>query len=346
MICLDCEPPIVVVAAIIGEDGHARISQSFTPRSNPCTNPAILAIKQSSFQPARLNRLPVAVKVCLSVSFGPDQPSFPSLVRCPRQAESDRQDEEDSLPAEARATKYGREVAPNTTGPMETSAPKPIPDEYGVYSVGPGIASPRLTSAAEATPAEAVGGCTHPIVVSAVIAVDGSIKVHGVYAVNPPHNQPCDNLAIVTIEQSRAQPATLNGVPVPIHVCLGVPFGRPVPPVTRPTYCPHGIGATPIGDTDAFVSQPGTKLPVVIFSPTALQYTWEARKKKIHGSVIISLLVTEDGLPTDPHVLKSLGYGLDEIALDAARKYRFQPATLDGKPVPVRTTVELKFRLD
>jgi TonB family protein len=57
------------------------------------------------------------------------------------------------------------------------------------------------------------------------------------------------------------------------------------------------------------------------------------------------MLVTEDGTPTDFRVEKSLGYGLDEKALQAAAKYRFKPAMRDGNPVSQRITVEMNFRL-
>jgi protein TonB len=45
-------------------------------------------------------------------------------------------------------------------------------------------------------------------------------------------------------------------------------------------------------------------------------------------------------------VIRTLGMGLDEKALEAVRKYKFKPAMKDGKtPVPVMITVEVNFRL-
>jgi protein TonB len=60
---------------------------------------------------------------------------------------------------------------------------------------------------------------------------------------------------------------------------------------------------------------------------------------------VVSLLVDTDGNPQNFCVQKPGGYGMDEEAIKAAAKYRFQPATKDGKPVPVRTTLEVRFRL-
>ena len=49
--------------------------------------------------------------------------------------------------------------------------------------------------------------------------------------------------------------------------------------------------------------------------------------------------------PQNPRVIRSLGMGLDEKALGAVRQYRFKPALKDGKPVAVRITVSVNFRL-
>jgi protein TonB len=43
--------------------------------------------------------------------------------------------------------------------------------------------------------------------------------------------------------------------------------------------------------------------------------------------------------------MQALGMGLDEKALEAVRRYRFKPAMKDGRPVPVRITVEVDFRM-
>ena len=60
---------------------------------------------------------------------------------------------------------------------------------------------------------------------------------------------------------------------------------------------------------------------------------------------MISIIVDSRGYPQSPRVVRSLGMGLDEKALDAVRRYRFKPAMKDGKPVPVMITVEVNFRL-
>jgi periplasmic protein TonB len=60
---------------------------------------------------------------------------------------------------------------------------------------------------------------------------------------------------------------------------------------------------------------------------------------------LISLIVDAQGNPQNPRVVQRLGMGLDEKALEAVLKYRFKPAKKDGKPVPVRISVMVNFRL-
>lgn len=89
----------------------------------------------------------------------------------------------------------------------------------------------------------------------------------------------------------------------------------------------------------------GVSAPVAIFTPEA-EFSDEARRAKYQGVCLISLIVDAQGNPQDPRVIRALGMGLDEKALDAVRKYKFRPAMKDGRtPVPVRITIEVNFRL-
>ena len=84
--------------------------------------------------------------------------------------------------------------------------------------------------------------------------------------------------------------------------------------------------------------------PKTIFAPDP-KYSEEARQNKIQGSVVLWLVVGADGKPSNIKVTRSIGHGLDQEAIDAVKKWTFEPATLDGKPVPVQINVEVNFRL-
>ncbi len=76
------------------------------------------------------------------------------------------------------------------------------------------------------------------------------------------------------------------------------------------------------------------------------EFSDEARRAKYQGVCLISLIVDAQGNPQNIHVVRALGMGLDEKAIEAMRKYKFKPAMKDGKtPVPVMITIEVDFRL-
>ncbi|HXP83330.1 MAG TPA: energy transducer TonB [Bryobacteraceae bacterium] len=87
-----------------------------------------------------------------------------------------------------------------------------------------------------------------------------------------------------------------------------------------------------------------------VSAPTVLvkvepEYSEEARKAKWQGTVVLSLVVDENGSAQGIKVTKSLGLGLDQKAIEAVLKWRFKPGMKDGKPVPVMASIEVNFRL-
>ena len=62
------------------------------------------------------------------------------------------------------------------------------------------------------------------------------------------------------------------------------------------------------------------------------------------GVVLINFLLDEKGIPTDAHVVRGLGYGLDENAIETVKSYRFRPATENGHPVLVEVNVEVHYQ--
>jgi len=88
----------------------------------------------------------------------------------------------------------------------------------------------------------------------------------------------------------------------------------------------------------------GVTAPRALYAPDP-EYSDEARRAKYQGSVLLWLVVGADGLPRDIRVVRSVGLGLDEKALEAVRTWKFQPGLKDGKPVPTQINVEVSFRL-
>lgn len=109
----------------------------------------------------------------------------------------------------------------------------------------------------------------------------------------------------------------------------------------------NGYGPGSGGNTGGGVYRVGggVSAPIAINAPEA-EFSDEARRAKYQGEVMISLIVDAQGNPQNPRVVRPLGMGLDEKALEAVRKYKFKPALKDGRtPVPVMVTIAVNFRL-
>lgn len=122
---------------------------------------------------------------------------------------------------------------------------------------------------------------------------------------------------------------------------IGSGTGTGVGPGTGPGVGPghgggYGGGAYRVGG--------GVSAPRAIYAPDP-EYSEEARKAKYQGTVLLWLVVGPDGRSHEVRVQRSLGMGLDEQAVEAVKKWRFEPALKDGRPVPVQIYVEVNFRL-
>ena len=68
-----------------------------------------------------------------------------------------------------------------------------------------------------------------------------------------------------------------------------------------------------------------------------------ASANKIHGTVYILAFINERGIVTKVSVLKGLGYGCDQSAINAIRQTRFEAGELKGVPVKVQLTIPIYF---
>lgn len=108
----------------------------------------------------------------------------------------------------------------------------------------------------------------------------------------------------------------------------------------------NGIGPGSGGNIGGGVYQVGGSVrpPVAIFTPDP-EFSEEARKAKFSGNVMVSLIVGADGKPRNVHVLRGVGMGLDQKAVEAVEQYKFKPAMKDGKPVAVIVNIEVNFQI-
>ena len=120
-------------------------------------------------------------------------------------------------------------------------------------------------------------------------------------------------------------------------------------PAAETTLDVHDLSAVKIADND-LTGLPasgarGYSMPLCLYCPRA-PYPREAMKAKIEGIVELVAVVTADGYATNIQVKKSVGYGLDEAAVQTIRTWRFTPAVgPDGNPTAVRQVIEMTFTL-
>ena len=107
---------------------------------------------------------------------------------------------------------------------------------------------------------------------------------------------------------------------------------------------PIAASAKQAGETRVYKPGDGVSAPILV-KEVKPQYNPEAKQAKIEGSVTLECVVETDGAVGEVHVTKSLDPGLDQEAIKAAKQWRFEPGTKDGKPVPVLITLEMTFTL-
>jgi len=140
-----------------------------------------------------------------------------------------------------------------------------------------------------------------------------------------------------------------------------VPIPDPTPDEPEPIRLPEEIQPEiDIPDTDIIFGIPegppaaepegpirvggDVKPPEKLVAPSP-QYTEIARKARIQGVVIVEAIIDKEGSVTNVKILKGLPMGLDTAAADAVQKWKFKPATLNGKPVAVIYNLTVNFRL-
>jgi TonB family protein len=128
-----------------------------------------------------------------------------------------------------------------------------------------------------------------------------------------------------------------------------LPVG-PVPPIALARtngYEPPANGAALL-DQDPDIAHPGVggvAYPMCNYCPDP-QYTEQARRAKLNGTVELKAIVGVDGKAHNIEIVKALGKGLDEQAVNAVQAWRFKPAIgPNGDPVPVAVPIQITFRL-
>ncbi len=234
----------------------------------------------------------------------------------------------------------------------------PLPP--GVYSVGNGISPPAVISKVDPEYSEEARKAKYSgsVVVSVVVGIDGRADQIGVVK---SLGMGLDEKAVAAVQQWRFRPGVKDGNPVPVRAMIEVNFrllddpalpsvnsgemrSAPAAPLTTRPPAVYTARAGNVSGSDVYSVGNGTTPPRVI-TKVDPGYTVEARAARLSGSVMLSVVVNTDGRAENISVVKSLGMGLDEMAVACLQQWAFQPGTNQGVPVKVRAQVEINFRL-
>jgi len=323
---------VVVLEATIGADGT--VSDARVLRSIPLLDAAAIdAVKQWVYQPTMLNGVAVPVIMTVTVNF--------SLMESIKLKVTDRsgvvtvvQDPEIDYAIDATGGPPVpmRDGIRLLRGSATMNVRWALVDTITFGAVSPG-APPRvsgeiLLKSGERTPADflvpAGGG-----------ALRGKTNL-GDYAIALK-----DIATIVTVATSpNPMSGARSGAPDAAPGGAGVGSG-----IGRGSGSGLGPGSPARGPDGSYRPGGGVTVPRLL-REVRPNYTAEAMKAKIQGSVLVECVVLPDGTVGNTRV-RSLDktFGLDESAIAAAKQWRFEPGTRDGVAVPVLVTIELTFTL-
>jgi TonB family protein len=238
----------------------------------------------------------------------------------------------------------------------------------GVHRAGGDVTAPELLPASvEGTIAPGCeGSIAGKVVLSAI--VDASGRARNIMFIHP-LGDALDKLELTLLAAERFKPGERDGAPVAVGLSVEIKLEgcftsagngtnkdlkrlrlRSQPQLKLGAYpdYPSEVVLTPVTpQKDAKVYRVGCRVspPVPMVAPEPW-VSGEARKAKYQGQSMVTILVDDEGMPQNPKVVRPLGMGLDEKALDTIVRYRFKAAMLNGRqPVPVLITIAINLRL-
>jgi protein TonB len=150
------------------------------------------------------------------------------------------------------------------------------------------------------------------------------------------------------------EPTVVADIKPPANVQLGDPLSKLMTP-SNGVGVGGGIGSGSGGGVGSGHGGPGVgpgifhvgdgvSAPRPIFTPEP-EFSEEARKAKYQGVVVLNIVVGTDGRVHSPRVVRSLGMGLDEKAIEGVKTWKFDPSKKDGRAVAVEMNIEVAFNL-
>jgi len=150
------------------------------------------------------------------------------------------------------------------------------------------------------------------------------------------------------------EPTVVADLKTPPNTQIGDPLSKLMTP-SNGTAVGGGIGSGSGGGVGSGHGGPGVgpgifhvgegvSAPRPIYTPEP-EFSEEARKAKYQGVVVLNIVVGTDGRVHNPRVVRSLGMGLDEKAIEGVKTWKFDPSKKDCRNVAVEMNIEMAFNL-
>jgi len=239
--------------------------------------------------------------------------------------------------------------------PWATPSKPPVPTATSVMLLQP--SPPMLLPKLDTTSGGGGGGGKHQLTPPSLGKLPRAADKQFV----PPDPEPPKNLDPTLIVEPTVVAPQLAQLPSLNLLNIGDPQGMPGPPssgsgsgggIGNGTGRGIGSGNGPgVGPGEGggygggvFRVGGGVSAPSIIHKVDP-QYSEEARKARYQGTVVLEAIVQKDGTVQIVRVVRSLGFGLDEKAIEALRQWKFSPAKQNGVAVPVALNIEVNFNL-
>lgn len=218
-----------------------------------------------------------------------------------------------------------------------------VPDQSGVYYVGPEVTSPRLVRTVYVPYPDGLSGknVQGMTVLAMIIQADG---IPAPIQVLRSHGDAFDRLAIAAVKQSTFEPGRLGDKPVPVWIDVRVVFRA-----NRSLATPQVLITErdlPPPDESQFEDKHRNPLsytePIPVHTVDA-DFVDPFVRHPFEQAAVVTVMVGVDGLPKDVRVRRGLGFGLDKKAEAAVWRYKFLPATKKGQPIAEQREVIVSF---
>jgi len=317
----------VVLSLTIGADGQGRVVTVLQSLGLGLDQNAVAAVEQWKFKPATLNGQPVDCPATVEMDFRLVHSQAQQAASNPHAVFATT-----TTLDTARGAYVDNTVRPGRAPEAEVSASQ--------QAAPNGVQPPVLLYKKEPEYTEEARKARFQGTVTLQITVGTNGRTSNIRVLKS-LGLGLDEMALNAVKQWKFKPAMQNGIPVESNTTVQVTF-QLSPDEERAVFLE--LKDAPTAAPASSTSSSGTQQPVVLYKKEPV-YTEEARNAKLQGTVVLATTIGTDGRAGNIQVLKSLGLGLDEKAIEAVKQWKFRPAIQDGKPVESTHHVEVLFRL-